>query len=47
MLTEHKLFSMFGYASGTRAEWVVVESGSSRFKFQDMKPKDLPNILFC
>lgn len=37
---EHKLFDVFSYASGTRAEWVTLENGPSGLKFQDVMLKD-------
>lgn len=41
----HMLFGILGYAPGTGAEWVVLEIGSSGFKFQDIILMDLPDTL--
>lgn len=46
MLIDHKSSGMFGYASRTRAERVILENSSSGFKFQDVILNTSPNTLF-
>lgn len=41
----HKLFGMLGHALRTRAKWVTLKTGTSRFKIQAMLLNDLSGIL--